>query len=276
MAAAAGREVGGGVKGLGLRTGLRRAATALYRRARLEAAGGGSLYEKLYERHARDFTDDLAVGGKGMVEFDAIGRMELAILRMEGLEPKSTLLDFGCGTGRLAVHVIPYLDGGRYVGTDISPTMIKRGADRVRKAIPNPPCEVVWAHQPSHRFPLPDAGIDMLCAFSVFTHMEHEDAYVYLREAHRVVRPGGCLIFSCLALPVDTARQVFLREAEDGFKGRWRRVRNVTTSRDLMSEIARMAGWTPLRWHAGDEPIPVLKGQPGPSVFGQSVCVLQR
>lgn len=258
-----------------MRAGLNVLPGSFRRWARLAAVGGSSLYEKLYERHAQAFPDDLAVGGKGEWEFDAIGRMELAILRAEGLEPKATLLDLGCGTGRLAVHAIPHLSSGRYIGVDISPTMIKRAAARVKAVIPRSGCEVIWTHQVSPRFPQADNSVDMVCAFSVFTHMEHEDTYLYLKEAHRIVRPGGRLIFSCLPLPLDNARKAFLREAEDGFKLRWQRVRSIATSIDMMTEIIKMAGWTLLHWYPGDEPIPALREGPGPSVFGQSVGVLQ-
>ena len=63
-------------------------------------------YESLYEAHARS-TGDEGVGGG---DYDVMGEVELDVLRAEGLQPTSTLLDFGCGNGRLAVHAVPYLD----------------------------------------------------------------------------------------------------------------------------------------------------------------------
>jgi len=69
-----------------------------------------NVYEHLYERYARSDTSDEAVGSG---DFDTIGRVECDLLLMEGLKPTDTLVDFGCGTGRLAVHVVPVLKGGR-------------------------------------------------------------------------------------------------------------------------------------------------------------------
>jgi len=43
-----------------------------------------------------------------------------------------------------------------------------------------------------------DDAADMICFFSVFTHLLHEHSFTYLREAARVVRPGGRLVFSFL------------------------------------------------------------------------------
>ncbi|MGH7393310.1 MAG: class I SAM-dependent methyltransferase, partial [Candidatus Rokuibacteriota bacterium] len=161
-----------------------------------------SLYEKLYEAHARKHPDARAIGAKDD-DFETLGRIEFEILRAEGLERNTALLDFGCGTGRLAVQTIPYLTGGAYIGVDISPSMLKRAAETVARACPAPSCRVAWVRQPWARFLQDDASVDMICAFSVFTHMEHEDTYLYLKEARRVVRPGGRLVLSCL--PMDSA-----------------------------------------------------------------------
>jgi hypothetical protein len=57
-------------------------------------------------------------------------------------------------------------------------------------------------------------------------------------------------------------------------KTRWSRVRNVTTSVDLMNEIAHSAGWEVLRWHPGDVPTVEPRGGGALRAFGQSVCVL--
>ena len=40
-------------------------------------------------------------------------------------------MDLGCGAGRLAVHAVPTLIGGSYIGVDISQTMLKRAKARI-------------------------------------------------------------------------------------------------------------------------------------------------
>jgi SAM-dependent methyltransferase len=92
-------------------------------------------YKALYEEH--DFitayakhTDlriakdgpELAIGAKrdGQQDWDKHGRMQLEFLKERGLKPEHFLLDFGCGTGRLACKAVPYLLNGHYVGMDIS------------------------------------------------------------------------------------------------------------------------------------------------------------
>ena len=59
-------------------------------------------YEELYESYARELKADQVVGHG---DFELIGRTELALLQIEGLQPAHTLVDLGCGVGRLAVHV---------------------------------------------------------------------------------------------------------------------------------------------------------------------------
>jgi ubiquinone/menaquinone biosynthesis C-methylase UbiE len=91
---------------------------------------------------------------------------------MEGLKPGDTLVDLGCGTGRLAVHAIPWLgEGGRYIGIDISKTMLAQARRLIDQRIPSPSCSVEFLHQTTPHFPLLNKSVDMVCAFSVFTHM---------------------------------------------------------------------------------------------------------
>ena len=121
------------------------------------------LYERLYEAVAQSLPADVSIGeGK----FDLIGRIELGVLIMEGLAPHHTLCDFGCGTGRLAVHAVPYLAAGRYIGTDISESMLASARERLSLQIPKPSAEVVFVKQRPDMFDVPDASVDFVCAFS--------------------------------------------------------------------------------------------------------------
>lgn len=98
-------------------------------------------------------------------------------------------LDFGCSSGR----VVRALAGAR-------PDVEWQGCD------PNEPA-IVWAgeHLPGIEFfvsetepPLPhDAGeLDLVVAISVWSHFSASGALRWLQEMHRVIRPGGQLIFT--------------------------------------------------------------------------------
>ena len=39
--------------------------------------------------------------------------------------------------------------------------------------------------------PISDASVDLVFAFSLFSHLKHEETFIYLEHAHRVLRPGG-------------------------------------------------------------------------------------
>jgi len=151
---------------------------------------------------------------------------------------------------------------------------LKRFDERLR-SLPRSTCRVSLMHQPFDTFPVADDCVDMVCAFSVFTHMEHEDTYRYLCDARRIVRRGGRFVFSCLAMDSALGRSVFLESASKNVQARWATVRSISTSRDMMQELAQLAGWSLVDWYRGDEKNISLPGQGEPLAFGQSVGVLE-
>jgi SAM-dependent methyltransferase len=231
-----------------------------------------STYERLYEAHGRSLAPSASIGGG---DFDRIGRIELGILLMEGLQSHHTLVDFGCGTGRLGVHVVGALTAGHYIGIDIADSMLGPARDAIARRHPTAGGRVRLLRQTDARFALDAASVDMLCAFSVFTHMEHEDTWRYLRDARRIVRPGGRLVFSCLPMSLAAAREIFLASSSVDPGTRWQSIRNVTTTEEFMERIAELAGWTVLRWYRGDEATIVTPGESAPQALGQSTCVLE-
>lgn len=105
-----------------------------------------------------------AIGG----EWESHGLLQRDFLIGQGLRPEHRLLDLGCGTGRLARRIVPYLNRGNYTGADISPKALAHAsqlaadegwADRVPRFVHIDPtdgtlhslkgCEpfdVVWSH----------------------------------------------------------------------------------------------------------------------------------
>ncbi|MGC1464305.1 MAG: hypothetical protein WA792_01085, partial [Pseudolabrys sp.] len=67
--------------------------------------------------------------------WDEIGSLQLEFLRANGLTPQSRLLDIGCGSLRLGVRAIEYLNVGHYWGTDINESLLAAGFEK--EIIPN-------------------------------------------------------------------------------------------------------------------------------------------
>jgi ubiquinone/menaquinone biosynthesis C-methylase UbiE len=172
------------------------------------------------------------------------------------------------------VHAVPYLTTGRYIGTDISETMLTNARNRLSSQVSRPRADVVFVKQRPDVFDMPDASVDFVAAFSVFTHMEPEDTYRYLKAARRIMRPGGKFVLSCLPMGLPGARDIFVAQAEKTFEERWMRVRDFTTTTEQMETIAALAGWDVVRWYQGDEPNIRVAFDDRMLALGQSVCIL--
>ncbi len=99
---------------------------------------------------------------------------------IEAIGPLAGLrvLDLGCGKGRFASPLAER--GARVVGVDLSQAMLvhAKGIERARAA--------------ARRLPFADATFDVVFAVEVVEHVG--DVRPILREARRVLRPGGRLV----------------------------------------------------------------------------------
>src|SRR6185436_5420865 len=106
-------------------------------------------------------------------EWATHGDLQLAFLKANGVRPEHTVMDLGCGPGRAARRIVPYLEPHRYVGVDISGECI---AHAIRLAV-----EEGWDER-LPRFYMDTSGavdlahwcdlqFDFVWAHSVFTHL---------------------------------------------------------------------------------------------------------
>jgi hypothetical protein len=71
----------------------------------------------------------MAVGGA----YDTIGSIEVAILRACGLQETHSLIDLGCGSGRLAKHIGTTFPSLNYFGIDVVPELLAYAATQSRR-----------------------------------------------------------------------------------------------------------------------------------------------
>lgn len=114
----------------------------------------------------------------------------LAALSSAGLAPLAgrRWLDFGCGSGRVARHLLRPVEPASYTGVDVDPGAVSW----CRRHLPGRWLEIAAA-PPT---PLPDASVDVAIAVSVFSHLDPASEAAWLDELRRLLAPGGLLLAS--------------------------------------------------------------------------------
>ena len=102
------------------------------------------------------------------------------------------MLDFGCGAGRLLRHLLPEAEVAEIYGSDLDP----RPIEWVRQNL-CPPVADARTNGFDPPLDFPSGSLDLVTAFSVFTHLGTNWAE-WLLEIRRVLAPEGILIASYL------------------------------------------------------------------------------
>jgi SAM-dependent methyltransferase len=102
----------------------------------------------------------------------------------------SSILDFGCGCGRLIRSLRPLCDQWASIhGCDIDPAAIAW----CKENIPDASFSTVGETPPLH---FQDKSIDLIFACSVFTHFDADNQFRWLAELQRIMKPGGYLLLT--------------------------------------------------------------------------------
>lgn len=212
----------------------------------------------LIRNHPIDTAMSLAVGGS----YEAVGRIEAAILRHAGLRAGQAVVDLGCGSGRLAAALAQEI-AVAYVGLDVVQPLLDYARDRCPK---------------SYRFilnralslPIAANSVDCVAVFSVFTHLLHAETYLYLEDMIRCLRPGGVVVMSFLEFALDDHWPVFETTVRAQRAGTAPHL-NQFIERGQIALWAARLGYGPVDFIAGNA-APWPSGEP----LGQSVAILTK
>jgi SAM-dependent methyltransferase len=165
-------------------------------------------HDDLIQEHAGDMTAAVFVAqGDGALEY---------LRAVTRLEPHHTILDVGCGCGKVARPLTRYLNGeGSYHGFDITAKVI----DWCKQAYRNH-ANFHFHHADVHSrcynprgrqraaeyiFPYRDEAFDVVYMDSVFTHMLPWDLRRYFAEVVRVMKRGGRLACTYFLLNAESS-----------------------------------------------------------------------
>jgi SAM-dependent methyltransferase len=147
--------------------------------------------------------DDFVESGQGLVG---------VLADTASLTACSNVLDIGSGIGRLAIPLTQLITSpGSYDGLEIVERGVRWCATNITPVHPHfrfthanlfnaeyNPAGTVKAAE--YELPYGDSSFDIVCLFSVFTHMLTADVEHYVAEISRVLRPAGRLAATFLIL----------------------------------------------------------------------------
>jgi ubiquinone/menaquinone biosynthesis C-methylase UbiE len=217
-------------------------------------------FQKLQKKVGREAASEKAVGGK----FDQFGKIELELLSQYGLQSQDCIVDVGCGSGRL-IKQLSNQHAGNYIGTDVVQDLLDHAKCYCRSG------DWKLLKVDELKIPIESEIADFVCFFSVFTHLLHEQSYLYLKEAKRVLKKGGTILFSFLEFAVPAHWSIF-----EGNLGEFEKNHlNMFIDRDAIKAWARYLDLEINDIVGGDQK-QINKPIQGLSSLGQSIAVLKK
>jgi ubiquinone/menaquinone biosynthesis C-methylase UbiE len=188
----------------------------------------------------RDMLEHVAGPGADPSTYRAVGMFLVLDLLHLGLlaDPSLDIVDVGCGCGRLATQLAPYLKeeatyqgfdtwgaGVRWASETITPRFSRFRFEQLTGAARGTR-EPGYVGDQAYLLPVPDASSDLVIASSLLTHLTFAAACGYLAEFRRILRPEGRAYVTFFFLDSEAERLnagLKLRHDEHGayFKHRW-------------------------------------------------------
>ena len=110
-----------------------------------------------------------------------------SLLEQANIDRYHRVLDLGCGTGTMAILIRQRRTESTVVGVDGDPKVL----DIARRKAAKVSLSIQFDESLADRLPYSERSFDrVLCSF-VLHHLTHDGKIGALREAHRVLKPGG-------------------------------------------------------------------------------------
>ena len=131
------------------------------------------------------------------------------VLSLLPLQQGDRVLEIGCGTGTVTLMVASRVGvSGAAVGVDPSPKMLARALVKLKRT---PLSQVTFLAAGGDDLPFPAGHFDAVILFLVIHEMAHADRIASLREALRVLKPGGHVVIGELRRPDSLVGRCLLR-----------------------------------------------------------------
>jgi ubiquinone/menaquinone biosynthesis C-methylase UbiE len=115
-------------------------------------------------------------------------------LELAEIRNGESVLEVAVGTGRVFEWIVSMNERGRNEGIDLSPEMLARAEERLKKHITNYSLHVADAYS----LPFPDGTFDLIINNYMFDLLPERDFPRVLGEFLRVLKPGGRVVITTM------------------------------------------------------------------------------
>jgi trans-aconitate 2-methyltransferase len=183
---------------------------------------------------------------------DPMTRWGEAVLDRLPLRGDETVLDAGCGSGRVTERLLERLPAGRVIALDGSPSMLAAARNRLARF----DGRVAYVQADLGRsLPLAPATVDAVLSTATFHWVADHDAL--FRNLAAVLRPRGRLVAQCGGDGNIASVRRAIAAAGEPWPGPWTLATPEATRRRLEA-----AGFLDVEAWLNDEPTPLEPGEP--------------
>jgi trans-aconitate 2-methyltransferase len=181
-----------------------------------------------------------------------MARWGATVLSRLSLVGDETVLDAGCGSGRVTERLAERLPDGQVIALDGSPAMLDAARDRLARF----DRRITYvAADLEQALPIPPGSVDAVLSTATF-HWVRDHAALF-RHLALVLRPGGRLVAQCGGEGnIESVRKAIAATGET-WPGPWTMAGPAETERRLEA-----AGFTSIETWLNDEPTPLEPGEP--------------
>ncbi|MCF7890473.1 ubiquinone/menaquinone biosynthesis methyltransferase [Candidatus Bipolaricaulota bacterium] len=131
-----------------------------------------------------------------VISFGQIDRWRRRLVSLMDIPKGGSVLELGCGTGKLTRLIASRIDGGKVVGIDLTPEMIEIARETLPQEYEE---EIEFSRGAGEELDLQSNSFDL--ATSAFTLRNVDDLKKVISELARIVKPGGKVYSLELAKP---------------------------------------------------------------------------